>query len=162
MRLGKIMGIAAAIAAVEACADGDPAGNVQAAATPSRDAAQSVASAWNGSWITLSGRVVGTGPDRFQLDYGSGRITVEMDDWDWFHEGRELLAGDDVTVTGRIDKDLYEQKKIEASSVYVKNLGAIFQANPQDEEDIAGTTVYVPGTPGWAVATGTVKGIEGR
>ena len=44
----------------------------------------------------------------------------------------------------------------------MKNLGAIFYANPQDEEDLAGTTVYVPGGPGWVIATGTVSGIEGR
>lgn len=154
---------AAAIAALSACGNSRPVpeDHLEAKA-PSNEAAQRLATAWDGNWITLSGRVVGTGADRFHLDYGSGRVTVEMDDWDWFLEGRALFPGDEVTVTGRIDDDLYEQKKIEASSVYVKTLGSIFYANPQDEEDLAGANIYVPGTPGWVVATGVVSGIEGR
>lgn len=154
---------AAAVTALGACGNSRPVpDNALATRAPSNEAKQRLAAAWDGNWITLSGRVVGTGADRFQLDYGSGRVTVEMDDWDWFREGRALIAGDEVTVTGRIDDDLYEQKKIEASSVYVKTLGSVFYANPQDEEDLAGTNIYVPGSPGWVVATGTVSGIEGR
>lgn len=154
---------AAAIAALSACGNGrEVPENHLEPRTQGNEAAQRLATAWDGNWITLSGRVVGTGAKRFQLDYGSGRLTVEMDDWDWFLEGRALLPGDEVTVTGRIDDDLYEQKKIEASSVYVKTLGSVFYANPQDEEDLAGANVYVPGTPGWVVASGIVSAIEGR
>ncbi|TFI57528.1 NirD/YgiW/YdeI family stress tolerance protein [Sphingomonas parva] len=145
-----------------ACSDDASAANEQVSNAAAPTPGDRLAHAWNGSWITLSGRVVESGPNRFQLDYGNGRVTVEMDDWDWFHEGRELVAGDQVTVTGRIDKDLAEQKTIEASSVYVKNLGSVFYANPHDEEDLVGTTVLVPGQPGWVVATGNVAGIEGR
>lgn len=139
------------------------AANIAIPASSSTDAdAARIAATRDDGWITLSGRVVGKGADRFVLDYGPGRVTVEMDDWDWFKEGRQLLAGDQVTVTGKIDQDFLEQKKIEASSVYVKSLGAVFYANPQDEEDVAGTTVYVPSSPGWTVATGMVSGVEGR
>lgn len=164
--LGNRIALLAATAALAACGDGYEVENEEASGTAAaatvETPAQRLADAWNGSWITLSGRVVGKGADRFQLDYGTGRVTVEMDDWDWFSEGNNLLAGDNVTVTGRIDRDFLEQKKIEASSVYVNSLGTVFYANPQDEEDIVGTTVYVPGTPGAVVATGTVRGIEGR
>ncbi len=150
-------------ALVTACGEQQvDANTVVPAASPTGTDAARLASARDGNWITLSGRIVGKGADRFILDYGPGRVTVEMDDWDWFKEGRQLLAGDEVTVTGRIDRDFFEQKKIEASSVYVKSLGTVFYANPQDEEDIVGTTVYVPSIPGWTVATGTVSGIEGR
>jgi uncharacterized protein YdeI (BOF family) len=121
-----------------------------------------LASAWNGSWITLSGRVVAAGPNRFDLDYGSGRVTVEMDDWDWYHEGRALLAGDEVTVTGRVDRDFAERKKIEAASVYVKSLGTTFRANPDDEEDFSTIVVSVPAKPGFVGLSGIVSNIEGR
>ncbi|WP_312944796.1 hypothetical protein [Stutzerimonas kunmingensis] len=34
----------------------------------------------DGSWISLSGTVTSVAPENFTLDYGSGLITVEMDD----------------------------------------------------------------------------------
>jgi hypothetical protein len=36
--------------------------------------------------------------DAFTLDYGRGQILVEMDDWDWYQEGYNLVAGDHVIV----------------------------------------------------------------
>jgi uncharacterized protein YdeI (BOF family) len=165
----QVRGSAAVVAlvtglALGGCEDGRDAAarNDTLAAAASNLAEAKLASTWNGSWITLSGRVVGTAADSFVLDYGTGRITVEMDDWDFYHEGRALLPGDQVTVTGRIDRDFAERKKIEAASVYVGSLGTSFTANPGDEEDFASVIVAVPAAPGFTGISGTVSNIEGR
>ncbi len=89
----------------------------------------------NGSPITISGTVASARPDEFTLDYGQGFVTVEMDDWDWYSEGHPMLENDDVVVQGFIDEDFYEKRKIEASSVYVRDLGTQFHASGVDEED---------------------------
>ncbi len=98
------------------------------------------------SWITLNGTVVTAGTDSFELDYGEGIVTVEMDDWDWYGDAHGILSGDQVTVYGMVDDDLYETTSIEASSVYVKDLNTFFYASAADEEDVVlpvFSTVYV-------------------
>lgn len=87
------------------------------------------------SWIGISGTVVSPEPDSFSLDYGDGVITVEMDDWDTYGDAYPLMDGDRVTVYGKVDDDLFELSSIEASSVYVENLGTYFYASSADEED---------------------------
>ncbi|RUO80733.1 hypothetical protein CWI84_03880 [Idiomarina tyrosinivorans] len=87
------------------------------------------------TWVSLTGEVATTSDSSFVLDYGKGYITVEMDDWQWYDdEGEALLTGYDVTVYGEVDNDLAEEAKIEASSVYVKNLDSYFYASAADEE----------------------------
>jgi len=80
----------------------------------------------DGSWITVTGEVDAVAADSFTLDYGEGAVTVEMDDGDRDADGYKLIRGDEVTVTGRIDRDFFETTSIEASSVYVKNIGTTF------------------------------------
>ena len=87
------------------------------------------------SWISVAGRVVAAGPDRFTLDHGGGTIVVEVDDWDPFHEGSAVRVDDEVIVDGHVDDDEHEERKIEASSVYVERLGAEIHALGIDEED---------------------------
>lgn len=129
--------------------------SVPAPATP----AARVAAATDDSRISLAGTVVSTKPDSFLLDIGRHNVTVEMDDWDWFKEGKALKRGDRVVVSGRVDDDLWETKKIEASSVYVQNLGVTFYASGADEEDLASALVLVnPVTS----ASGTVTSVEGQ
>jgi len=86
------------------------------------------------SWITISGKVGTVSPDTFVLDYGKGKVTVEMDDGDRDADAYKLLPGDEVTVSGRIDDDFFETTTIEAYSVYVKNLNTTFFASALDEE----------------------------
>ena len=50
--------------------------------------------------VTLTGVVTDAGPGGFFLDYGAGMIFVEMDDFDFYPEGRNLLEGDHVIVQG--------------------------------------------------------------
>ncbi|MDX1635752.1 MAG: DUF5666 domain-containing protein [Marinobacter sp.] len=105
----------------------------------------------DGSWVVISGTVTTADPDGFRLDYGSGLITVEMDDWDWYAEDYELLPGDKVTVYGAVDHDTYEVASIEAASVYVENLGTYFHAGSRDDE---GRSRLVDTTPDPRVTLG--------
>lgn len=84
-------------------------------------------------WVSLTGTVATAGPERFTLDYGRGDILIDLDQAGWYGPG-VLLPGDRVTVVGRVDKDFYEHKKVEASSVYVDKLDRFFFAEPADEE----------------------------
>lgn len=117
----------------------------------------------NRAWVSVSGTIVSTTPESFRLDYGDGIILVEMDDFDAYADGRPLMADDEVIVYGRIDDDLFEKRKIEASSVYVENLNTHFYANAADEEDYVGTyAVDDPIVPGRLELTGTVTSVIGR
>lgn len=129
----------------------------QAAAAPQAAPAPAIA-ADDRSRVSLAGRVVSSSANAFQLDIGEDVVTVEMDDWDWFKEGKALKPGDDVVVSGRVDKDLWEQKKVEASSVFVANLGVTFYANGADEEDLAAALVQIDPV---TATSGTVTAVEG-
>lgn len=87
------------------------------------------------TWISIDGTVEEVSADSFELDYGQGNITVEMDDTDRDAEDYKLMEGDRITVSGVIDDDFYETTKIEAASVYVEELGTHFYASSIDEED---------------------------
>lgn len=116
------------------------------------------------SWLSLSGTAVDISAEGFMLDFGDGVVQVEMDDWDWYNESRQVLEGDKVTVYGEVDDDLFETTSIEASSVYVENLGTFFYASTADEEtaedfDLSPT---VPIEDGDLMLTGTITGTMGR
>lgn len=87
------------------------------------------------SFITLNGIVESVSPNSFVLSYGEGEILVEMDDGDRDADAYSLLEGDKVAVSGLIDDDVFEMKKIEASSVYVDKIDTWFYASAVDEED---------------------------
>ena len=89
----------------------------------------------NDSWISIDGTVQEVWPDAFTLHYGEGVITVEMDDGDRDADGYQLAPGNLVTVTGKVDADLFENTTIEAGSVFVESLGTYFYASSADEED---------------------------
>jgi len=92
------------------------------------------ASKTNGEYITVSGKIITVKPDSFRLKTKDRIIFVEMDDYDWDADGYKLVKGDQVVVTGKIDNDFLEKKKIEAGSVYVKGINSYFFANSDDEE----------------------------
>lgn len=89
------------------------------------------------SWISISGSVADVRRDRFELDYGDGRVTVEMDDGDRDADAYKLLEGDKVRVLGRVDDDVFESTTIEAMSVQVDKLDTTFYASPRDEERLS-------------------------
>lgn len=126
-------------------------------------AAQSPYLAPDDTWISISGTVDGvpTG-DIFNLDYGEGMIAVEMDDWDTDADAYKLVEGDNVTVSGWIDDDLFERRTIEARSVYVENLGTYFYASGADEEKYYYSGVTVPVVINTIGLHGTVSEVSGR
>ncbi|MEE4661948.1 MAG: hypothetical protein V2J89_15875, partial [Halieaceae bacterium] len=82
-----------------------------------------------------------------------------------YGEAHQLLDGDNVTVFGRVDDDLFEVASIEADSVYVKSLNTFFHANDADEEVTALPYHYValvstPVAPSGTTLTGTVKSVD--
>jgi len=113
------------------------------------------------SWITISGVVQDVQRDRFTLDFGDSVITVEMDDGDRDADAYKLVTGDKVTVAGRIDDDFYELAKIEASSVFVQDLGTTFFASPVDTESAEGwaAAVTIPVDVADTVVRGTVTAV---
>lgn len=119
------------------------------------------------SWINLSGTVTASTLDQFTLDYGTGLITVEMDDWDWYNEASLIRPGEQVTVYGRIDDGFYESRTIEASSVYVNDRNTFYYANAADEEGDYFTYFYtapVKAFPegSWVSVSGQVERVDGR
>ncbi|MGD8568332.1 MAG: hypothetical protein PVJ39_09615 [Gammaproteobacteria bacterium] len=54
----------------------------------------------------LNGIVASADDDSFLPDSGDGLIIVEINDWDWYKEGKAILKGDKVSVYGEINKDL--------------------------------------------------------
>ena len=114
----------------------------------------------NNSWISISGTVDSVSADAFVLDYGQGIVTVEMDDGDRDADGYKLVKGDKVSVSGFVDDDLFETTTIEASSVYVENLGTWFFASGLDEEDRdTFITVTTPLVMSETVLQGTVTDV---
>jgi len=87
------------------------------------------------TWISFEGTVEDVMPGAIAVDYGEGSVMVEIDDGDRDADAYDLLPGYKVAVMGRVDDDFLETASIEASSVYVENLGTYFYGDPEDEED---------------------------
>ncbi len=124
--------------------------------------AQPVETAPDDTWVTVTGTVVSTTPSSFRLDYGDGIMTIEMDDFDSYGDVQGVLENDQVIVSGVVDDDLFEQRTIEASSVFVENLGTYFYANPADEEGLYAWSIPTEIVVGDLEVTGTVTAIDGR
>lgn len=112
------------------------------------------------TFISLSGTVESVVRDGFTLDFGGGVITVEMDDGDRDADGYLLMPGDAVAVYGLIDDDFFDAKTIEASSVYLEELGTYFYASAVDEEDRGFVTIGTPLDPSAVVMRGTVTDVD--
>lgn len=113
------------------------------------------------TWISISGTVRSVTADTFMLDYGAGDLIVEMDDGDRDADAYQLLPGDKVTVTGRVDDDFFEKTTLEASSVYVEKIGTHFFASAADEEEPFATFDSLP-MVSQSVVKGTVTLVEGQ
>lgn len=117
------------------------------------------------AWISLNGEIVSVQPDEFTLNYGEGKILVEMDDGDRDADGYKLFEGDRVTVTGKIDEDVFTSARIEAANVYVKKLDTYFYASAVDEEgDYTDFTLWYqdPMAVGDLALTGIVSEVNGN
>jgi uncharacterized protein YdeI (BOF family) len=117
------------------------------------------------SWIALSGVVADTDENGFELRHDKGTVRVETQHWG-MQTRAALDKGQRVTVYGRLDKDLYERKSIEAESVFVDEKDTVYHASGVDE-DVDGYTVTfsyesVHSDGKWLSVTGTVDGIDGE
>lgn len=97
------------------------------------------------TWVSVSGEVTDVTPSTFDLKYDSGMITVEFDDWDADADAYKLVTGDKVTVTGKIDDGLFEERTIEGSSVYVDSINTYYYASAADEEAFVSVTTPIDG-----------------
>lgn len=125
--------------------------------TPEEELAVEAASQ-DGDWIRLDGTIVSTAPSTFVLDYGDETITVEVDDWDLAREGVSLLPGDRVSVTGRVDQDIFLGAAIEASAIYLHELDTVYYANAADEEEFGLAAVPLRAAADGVDYTGWVTG----
>lgn len=97
----------------------------------------------DGEFVTLTGKVSDVKAQSFTLNTSGNKVLIEMDDYDsWAADGFKLVAGDQVVVSGKVDRDILEKKKVEAGSVYVKNIDTYFFANSDDEEDFTFVPTY--------------------
>ena len=91
-----------------------------APADPNTAVNAQVETAADKSPVMLTGRIKSVSDDEFVMNYGTGDITVEMDGWQWDEDQTKYLrTGDQVTVTGMIDDDLFEGREVKASNIYV-------------------------------------------
>lgn len=118
----------------------------------------------DGAEVAMSGTVETAGLETFGLNYGDGVVTVEMDDWDYDADAAPLEAGDDVTVYGYIDDGFYEDRTIEASSVWEAESNTFHYASGADEE--LDWALYASPAEAWAgpgiTLTGLVESVDGR
>src|SRR6056297_1328210 len=121
--------------------------------------AQGPKDAADDTWISVDGTILSVSADSFELDYGEGMITVEMDDGDRDADGYKLDVGEKVRVSGMVDDDLFETRTIEASSVYVEEEGTHFFASAVDEEDTF-VTYTTPVVVSDTVIQGTVTSVD--
>jgi uncharacterized protein YdeI (BOF family) len=119
----------------------------------------------DGAWIAVSGEVVTAMATEFTLDHGQGKITVEMDDFDPDMDAAPLSVGDKVTVYGFVDDGFYQERTIEASSVWNERSNTFHYASGVDEESVGVVHVAYPAIawdgPGVTLG-GQVTDIDGR
>ncbi len=120
-------------------------------------------SAPEGSFITLTGRVVEAHPDGFVLDYGTGNVTVQMNDWDWYERDYRSLEGQRVTVQGRIDDNWTTRRSIDAQTVLASHTNRLYYAPiPGRAATIQSYEMLVPIADANTRIIGTVASIDPR
>lgn len=125
------------------------------------------------TWTSITGTVTAVSNDILTVDYKGGVMTVEVDDFDWSSEVNPknrppIAVGEEVRVYGRVDKDFFETRKLEASSVYAVDRNSYYIASSLDEEDslwhtplVIGDLVDATDAPGVTVS-GAVSKVDGR
>jgi hypothetical protein len=115
------------------------------------------------SEISLSGKVSAIEPDSFTLDYGAGRVRVDLEDGlDWFPTGTPgLTIGEPVTVNGIIDDDMFDSREIEAKSIYRQSMQTYLYSDASNARFFP-IPETKPDDMSWVNLSGTVKGITGR
>ncbi len=84
------------------------------------------------SWISLQGTVVKTDKTGFELDYGSGFVWVQMNDWKWYNTNHPIEEGDKVRVNGVVE-DNQDKIIVVADNIYVRDLNTYFFTEGGDD-----------------------------
>jgi len=113
----------------------------------------------NNSWISINGVVRSVSSEAFNLDYGDGIVTVEMDGDNREKDAYKLMPGDKVKVRGRIDADQHERTSIEANVVYVEKNKTFLHASSRDDEDHV-DQMAKPGVISETVLVGLVTDVD--
>lgn len=123
-----------------------------------------VADAAGDSQISLSGKVAAIQKDSFVLDYGAGRVEIDLEDGlDWFPEGTPgLTIGEPVTVNGRIDDTTFANREIEATSIYRPSTQTYLYSDASNAKFFPLEQPQRPADTSWVNLSGTVKGVSGR
>ena len=122
------------------------------------------------TWIGVSGTVVNPNAMEFILDYGKGKLTVEMDGWKWYTKNYGKMNGDKITVYGRLGETLFQGKFIDPTNIYDQKLGTYFfgKSRMDTSEYHEGDPLvefYGKGLPvevGGVTVQGAVTGVNGR
>ncbi|MGB3222393.1 MAG: OB-fold nucleic acid binding domain-containing protein [Desulforhopalus sp.] len=85
------------------------------------------------SWISIQGTVVETATTGFELDYGSGFVWVQMNDWKWYKADHPIELGDKVRVNGRVEDDQRKKSIVVADNIYVEDLNTYFFSEDGDD-----------------------------
>jgi len=107
------------------------------------------------SWISVTGEIVSVSDNEFRLDYGQDIVTVESAGFgtsSGSSEAQKARVGDVVTVNGWVGGGFFDDKSIEAASIFNRDTGEVE------------TGVSDPDRPfdmGFATASGTMNGENG-
>lgn len=123
-----------------------------------------VTDAPSNSEISLSGKVAAIEQDSFVLDYGAGRVDIDLEDGlDWFPVGTPgLTIGEPVTVNGLIDDTTFANREIEAKSIYRPATQTYLYSDATNARFFPPVEQPRPADTSWVNLSGTVKGISGR
>lgn len=80
------------------------------------------------SWVSMTGEVVSVSDNEFRLDYGKDIVTVESAGFgttSGASDAQKARVGDIVTVNGYVDGGFFDDKSIEAASIFNRNRGEV-------------------------------------
>lgn len=157
----------AAYATSEMSTDSRPTASADATAstTPSASATNPApAQMEDGNLVSLTGTVAEIRGDEFDLNYGGNQmVTVELDNFGFSGDETEYLTqGENVTVTGVVDDDLFEGREIEATNVSLNDSYVLYYydtPNYNTMDNNSNSSAMEDGT--YATMTGTVQNIDG-
>lgn len=125
-------------------------GLTHAAGEPQPAAAPSWASA--PEQISVTGIITSIADENLRVSYGKGELTVSLAGWDWHADEKEqtpppLSVGENVTVTGEADADLFSRRILRAQSVYVYDRHSLFTASFPNANSTPRSLLSMPTRP---------------
>lgn len=78
----------------------------------------------DGSNITFQGKVSDLSDDEFKLQFRDQSVNVDFAEWDWTNDinlKNHLVNGQDVYVSGTVDKNWFSDNEIEANNIYFQD-----------------------------------------